>query len=192
MRSQTESSSIRKVLHVGCGKQRSDKLPDEFCKPGWREVRLDINPEVQPDVVGDIRDLHMIEDNSVDAVFSSHNIEHLYYHEVLPTLQGFYRVLAEGGQLLIACPDLEQIALRIVEGKLMEPVFTPPAGPIAAIDMLYGYRTALAKGNHFMAHKCGFTPASLKGLLGEAGFGDIRVVSQPEPLMDIVALATKP
>ena len=37
---------------------------------------------VQPDVIGTITNMNAVEDVSVDSVFSSHNIEHLYAHEV--------------------------------------------------------------------------------------------------------------
>ncbi|WP_147819393.1 class I SAM-dependent methyltransferase [Salidesulfovibrio onnuriiensis] len=179
------------VLHVGCGVKRDDKLPEQYRTPEWREVRLDINPNAEPDIVGDIRDLRMIEDASVDAVFSSHNLEHLYYHEAETALREFFRVVRAGGHVLIACPDLQQVARLIAEDRLMDPVFTPPAGPVAPIDMLYGYRPGLARGNHFMAHKTGFTPSSLRKLLEDTGFEDIRIVTQPEPLMDMAALAHK-
>jgi len=186
-----QSAPTRKVLHVGCGAKRDNKLPQAYMEPPWLEIRLDINPEVKPDIVGDIRDLHMVKDCSFDAVFSSHNLEHLYFHEALVTLREFYRVIKVGGEVLVACPDLQQVAKLIAEDKLMDPIFTPPSGPIAPIDMLYGYRSSIAKGNHFMAHKTGFTATSLKNTLERAGFKDIRTTSQPEPLMDIVALAFK-
>ena len=32
-----------------------DKLPEACTGPSWREIRLDINPEAEPDIVGDIR-----------------------------------------------------------------------------------------------------------------------------------------
>lgn len=188
MKANDRPAPLYKVLHVGCGVQRDDKLPADYQTDEWQEIRLDINPDVRPDHVGDIRDMPMIADETMDVVFSSHNLEHLYPHEVAPTLREFHRVLKPGGHVLIACPDLEQVARLILEGKLMEPVFSPPTGPVAPIDMLYGYRTALAKGNHFMAHRTGFTPASLQAFMEEAGFSDVRTTSRPEPLLDIWAL----
>ena len=181
----------RTVLHVGCGLPGEGKLPSNYQAPGWQEIRFDINPGVKPDIVGDMQSMPMIRDNSVDAVFSSHNIEHLYHHEVLPTLREFHRVIKKGGHVLLKCPDLQQIARLIAEDRLMDPVFSPPAGPIAPIDMVYGYRVSLAKGKDYMAHKTGFTPSSLKDLLERAGFQDIHIATQPEPLLEIVALAAK-
>ena len=53
-----------------------------FRHVGWREIRLDIDPDVNPDVVASITDMQVISDAAVDAVYSSHNVEHLYPHEV--------------------------------------------------------------------------------------------------------------
>ncbi|MGZ8317123.1 MAG: hypothetical protein ACXW3B_18395, partial [Telluria sp.] len=64
----------RHLLHVGCGPIRSDRLPVCFRSDAWQEIRLDIDPRVQPDIVGTITDLSMIPDNSVDAIWSSHNL----------------------------------------------------------------------------------------------------------------------
>jgi len=45
-----------------------------------------------------------------------------------------------------------------------------PAGPISPIDILWGHRLSLARGNYYMAHKVGFTAQSLTQALLEAGF----------------------
>jgi hypothetical protein len=39
--------------------------------------------------------------------------------------------------------------------------------------MLFGWRQALAAGNHFMAHRCGFTYNWLSQLLRDAGFAKV-------------------
>src|SRR3954451_8011278 len=103
-----ESTPTRTVLHVGCGVKLPHKLHQAFHTPEWRELRLDIDPNVQPDIVGSITDMRMVETASVDAVWSSHNLEHLYAHEVPVALAEFYRVLRPGGFLLITMPDLQQ------------------------------------------------------------------------------------
>ena len=47
------------------------------------------------------------EDRSVDFVFSSHLLEHLYIDEAARLLREIYRVLKAGGLVRIAVPDLE-------------------------------------------------------------------------------------
>ena len=69
-----------------------------------------------------------IEDAFVDAVFSSHNIEHLFVHEIPAALAEFKRVLTPDGFVIITCPDLQEVAKLIAEDKLLEPAYTSPAG----------------------------------------------------------------
>ncbi len=166
----------KKVLHVGCGPKREDALMPALRGPDWQEVRLDLNPDVQPDMVADIRDMQPVQDASMDAVWSSHNIEHLYPHDVPRALSEFYRVLKEGGILVLALPDMQRVAAFVAAGMLEEPLYNSPAGPISAIDMMYGFRPSMAAGNLFMAHKTAFTALSLAKALLEAGFSDVSVV----------------
>ncbi len=152
-----------------------ETLHPTFHGPEWRELRLDINPGVAPDIVASITDLSIVDSDSVDAVWSSHNIEHLYPHEVPLALKEFYRVLKLGGFLLITMPDLQEVARLIVEDKLEDTAYVAPAGPISPIDILYGFRPAIAQGNVFMAHRTGFTCTSLKNHLYRAGFRQGKV-----------------
>jgi SAM-dependent methyltransferase len=161
---------MRTVLHVGCGVAQADKLHPAFRGPDWRECRLDIDPNVKPDVLASMTDMTAVADASVDAVFSSHNLEHLYPHEVAVALAEFRRVIKPGGLALITCPDLQAVAAMVAEGKLEEPAYQSPAGPIAPLDILYGYRPAMARGNLFMAHRTGFTNQTLGRHLVQAGF----------------------
>ena len=41
------------------------------------QIRLDINPAAAPDLIGSMTDMAAVANASVQAVFSSHNIEHL-------------------------------------------------------------------------------------------------------------------
>jgi hypothetical protein len=160
----------RVVLHVGCGAHPSEYLAREFPQPTWVEIRLDIDANVKPDIVASITDLSMIETGSVDAVFSSHNLEHLFAHEVPAALREFSRVLGQQGFALIGVPDLQRVAAMISEDKLSDTAYVSPAGPIAPIDMVYGHRNYIAQGLIFMAHKTGFTARSLAQALVDNGF----------------------
>jgi hypothetical protein len=57
---------------------------------------------------------------SVDDVFSSHNISHLYPHEVPTALVGFTRVLKQGCIRIITCPDLKSMCALDAEDKLTQ------------------------------------------------------------------------
>tara|TARA_B100001758_G_scaffold64876_1_gene54136 strand:- start:12681 stop:13289 length:609 start_codon:yes stop_codon:yes gene_type:complete len=164
-----------KLLHVGCGQSTKAQSTDIFSRPEWEETRLDIDENVNPDIVSSITDMSVIEDDSFDAVYSSHNIEHLYAHEVPLALNEFRRVLNDKGTVFIRCPDLETIAQFIVDGKAAEPMYQSPAGPVAPIDALFGMRSFLID-NEYMAHKIAFTAALMNGTLKGAGFKSVYCV----------------
>ncbi len=177
-------------LHVGCGPARKEQAGPGFRGEEWQELRLDIDPSVQPDIVGTMTDMSAVADESVDAVYSSHNIEHLYPHEVPLALAEFRRVLKDDGFVVLTCPDLQSVAALVAEDKLTEPAYVSPAGPIAPLDILYGLRSAMAAGNLYMAHRCGFTMRVLMGTLQAAGFQGVVGRQRPQ-VFDLWALATK-
>lgn len=162
----------RVLLHVGCGKKRLAQLPDHFAS-GWREIRYDIDAGCDPDIVGDISDLSAIEDGSVDAVWSSHNIEHLFAHEAPVAIAEFRRVLTSDGFLIITCPDLAS-AVRVAATKGLDAtLYTSGMGPITPRDVMFGHQASIKAGGHYMAHKNGFDLISLNTLLNDAGFAKI-------------------
>ena len=177
-----------KLLNVGCGPKGREHGFLGF--QDWQEVRLDIDPSVEPDVVGTMTDLAAVPTGSVDAIVSSHNIEHLYPHEVPVALAEFVRVLTPQGILLITCPDLQSVCARVAQGELASPLYESPAGPISALDILYGHRGAMGAGNLYMAHRCGFTLEVLANTLQSCGFARSIGVARPENF-DLWMLASK-
>jgi SAM-dependent methyltransferase len=153
----------------------------------WREVRLDIDPQTNPDVVGSITDMsELLASQSIDAVWSSHSLEHLHAHEVPHALSEFRRVLKPDGFALITSPDLEAIAASLLEHGPDHVVYTSPMGPITTHDMLFGHASSIAHGKLFMAHHTGFTCTSLGRRLLEAGF---PVILAKRERFDLWALA---
>src|ERR1700756_3253673 len=184
------ASGQKIVLNVGCGYPLRQKLHRHFHGPEWREIRLDLDPAVQPDIVGSITDISPVAADSVDAVWSSHNLEHLQRHEVPVALAEFIRVLKPHGLLLLTLPDLQQVARLVVEGRLEDQAYMSVSGPITALDMIFGHTASLAGGNRFMAHRTGFTARTLHRLMIEAGFVETEV--RQGASFDLWATAYKP
>ena len=176
-------------LHVGCGTKRKDRTTAGFAD--WNQLRFDIDESVKPDLVGTMTDMSSVSSESVEAVFSSHNIEHLYPHEVPIALSEFLRVLKPNGFAVITCPDLQSVCALVAEDKLTEPAYSSPAGPIAPLDILYGLRSSMASGNLYMAHRCGFTKKVLTATLQASGFKSVASMSRGHPYFDLWALTTK-
>jgi hypothetical protein len=177
-------------LHVGCGPKHQNQTTAGFNSHEWLEKRLDIDPAALPDVVGAMTDMSEVATGSMQAVFSSHNIEHLYPHEVPLALAEFIRVLSDDGFAVITCPDLQSVCKLVAEDQLTEPAYTSSAGPIAPIDILYGHRPPMAQGNLYMSHRCGFTKKVLIATLRSAGFQSIAAMARPN-CFDLWALASK-
>ena len=159
-----------RFIHVGCGRFTKANTTGTFSLPVWDEVRYDIDPAVAPDVTGTMTDMSAIPSGSMDGLYSAHNIEHLYPHDVPVALKEFHRVLSDDGVAVIVCPDLQSVAELVAADRLEEPAYMSSLGPISPLDILYGFRPDLARGNHYMAHRTGFTLKTLQNALGNAGF----------------------
>ena len=80
----------------------------------------------------------------------------------------------------------------VAEDKLTESAYTSPAGPISPLDILYGHRPSMARGNLYMAHRCGFTQRVLDGTLRSSGFQVVATMARGQaPYFDLFALASK-
>ena len=160
---------MKTLLHVGCASLNISDLKG-FNNDKWVEIRFDIDESRNPDIIGTIVDLSLVETESVDAVYSAYNLDHIYPHEVPIALKEFFRVLKNDGIAIIKCPDIQSVCEAIGKDKLLDTFYQSPVGPITPIDILFGNRKAIAKGNEFMAKKGGFTYSVLDGALHQAGF----------------------
>jgi len=160
---------MKTLLNVGCGFSNISQIQG-FDNDDWKEIRLDIDSAVKPDVVGSSTDMSLIETASVDAVYSSYNLDHIYPHEVPIALKEFYRVLNEDGIAFVRCPDIQAVCELIAQDKLLEFLYESPIGPVYPIDVIYGNRWQIKNGNEYMAKKVGFTYSALNASFAEAGF----------------------
>ena len=160
---------MKTFLNVGCGPKSEFQIKG-FDNDDWKEIRFDIDEDVNPDIVGTLTDMSLVETASVDAVYSAYNIDHIYAHEVPIALGEFFRVLKDDGFVVIKCPDLQSVAEAIAQDKLLDTLYVSPIGPISAIDIMYGNRQEISDGNIFMEKKVGFTYSVLNGSFAEVGF----------------------
>ncbi len=181
----------KRVLNAGCGAPRLGGLPPSFSPASWDEVRLDVDAETRPDIIASLDNMRrVVPDASFDAVFSSHAIEHLYAHQVIPAFREFCRVIKPDGFALVTCPDLTAISRFILEHGAEAVAYQSPAGPIRPIDMLFGHGRSIGEGRVAMAHRTGFTAPRLARIALESGFKEVRATVGP--FFDIWAILLGP
>ena len=184
-------STDRVLLHVACGGASIAHIPLQgFQNNVWREVRLDADPTVHPDIVGTMADMSAVSNGFADAVFSSHGIEHLYWHDVPKALAEFYRTLKDDGFAVITCPDVQAAAEMIAQDRMFETAYQSAAGPITPFDIIYSYRPFVAANPQWMSHHCGFTLSTLIAVLKEAGFAEVQGVRRAGSF-DLWVIASK-
>ena len=161
---------MKTFLNVGCGPKSEFQIKG-FDNDNWNEIRFDIDEEVNPDIVGTLTDMSVVETASVDAVYSAYNLDHIYAHEVPIALGEFFRVLKDDGIAFIRCPDIQSVCEVVAQDKLIDTFYETEDGQkISPLDILLGNREELAFGNEYMAKKDSFTNSVLNKVLSEAGF----------------------
>lgn len=188
--SMTDPTPQPTLYNLGAGPRRLfPQLADASAFADWRELRVDLDPACHPDILADLTDMReVIPDGSADVIYCSHVLEHFHDHQVPLVLREFARILRKDGVAVLRVPDLARAARELDAEDPERPFYHSSAGPISALDVIYGHRRSIEEGNHFMAHKTGFTEASLARRMLAAGFGEVQTV--PGPAVEFCAVAT--
>jgi ubiquinone/menaquinone biosynthesis C-methylase UbiE len=137
-------------LHLGCGKR-------DFGSD-WIHIDGGDYPHLYSKSITELP----FDENCVDLIYSSHNLEYFDRQEVNIVLNEWFRVLKPGGILRIAVPDFETMSKLYVLGEYNLESFLGP---------LYG---KMKMGDIFIYHKTCYDYISLKTLLLNCGFGNVR------------------
>ncbi|MCJ2541597.1 methyltransferase domain-containing protein [Thermostichus vulcanus] len=134
--------------------------------PNWKIFNIQPGPNV--DYVGNAVDLSQFPDNSLEAIYTSHTLEHFNYTQELPVvLKEWYRALRFGGQLMISVPDLPTLCRLYLKEE------ATPAQRFAIMRMMFGGQV-----DEYDYHKVGLSWEHLFMLLSQAGFRIIRKVDR--------------
>lgn len=159
------------LLHLGCGSRHL---------PGWLNVDLagsDWNIDLA-------RGRLPWPDGTFSAVVSQHLVEHLMLEEeLIPMLSETHRVIKDGGELWVSCPDIGKICRSYIDHEMEDLI----------ADARNRWPDTMRDGkpsSHFindLFHQSGnhqnlFDFALLSWTLEKAGFANIREVSEEELL----------
>lgn len=150
------STTKQTLLDFGCG---SGKFLDRARELGYETIGMDFSPVALAEVARRRHtalavtetDWDAIRDNSLHIVRMNHVIEHLY--DARGVLKRIFGKLAPGGQLHLATPNADSASAE----KYREQWF----------------------GLDCPRHIIIYAPRSLRGVLQDAGFADIRILQEP-------------
>lgn len=98
-------------------------------------------------------------DNTVDVIYSSHALEHIFLEEAQVLLQDAYRALKSGGLIRLAVPDLEYV-LRLYQTGAKE----------QSLEFFFSRnRSGYLNHHHYM-----YDFELLKNLLEKVGFVEVQ------------------
>jgi len=142
-------------LELGSGPKRG--------RNGWTTVDMAL-----ADITHDLKKGIPLPDNSVNAIYSSHFLEHLTYAEILQHLSECRRVLRPGGQILSAVPSARLfIDAYINRSKIagfpgFDPAYNYDSG--SPLDLV-NYIAYMGGQHHYM-----FDEENLVNILRKVGF----------------------
>lgn len=158
------NADAKEPIHKERGKPIRLHLGGHEVREGWTLMNAQKREGV--DVVGNITDLSMFADNSVEEAYASHVYEHLGYQRELPVaFREVHRVLVPGGLLRVAVPDLVILAKLFVHPQL------GIAEKFHVQRMIMGGQI-----DDYDFHKTAFSFELLGGMLHQTGFENIRRV----------------
>jgi predicted SAM-dependent methyltransferase len=140
-------------LHLGCGQR---------IIPGFVHVDLADLPHV--DYRHDVRRLPMFGDGTVELIYASHVLEYFDRVEVCAVLAEWRRVLAPGGTLRVAVPDVEALGTVYRDTHDLSLILGP----------LYGRWPVDSSGDAVLYHRTAYDFSSLRAVLESAGFSGVR------------------
>ncbi len=157
-------------------------------------VNIDSNIKFNPDILCDVKKLNFGR-NEVDEILARDVLEHIPIAECESTLKEWHRVLKQDGKIIIQVPNIETIAKNIfLNGEQSNELHN------SVIDIEY-INTMIKRifgGEDYEGnfHNNGFTPETIKAILGKVGFREIKVypvkdLKTPNYLTNMVIEAKK-
>lgn len=144
-------------LHLGCGYNHIIN----FCN-------IDANIYSECDIISDIGTIKLT-DYSVDIIYCSHVLEHIVKPKALDACKEWHRVLKHNGKIYISVPDMEYMFKLYLDNVAGYNGEASKSIVDLVCKIIYG-----AQANKHDFHCYGYSFATLKALLMDAGFKDVK------------------
>jgi hypothetical protein len=147
-------------LHLGCGAEYW---------PGY--VNVDADPRADSDVCMDFTGVGAaFADASVSEIVMIHSLSYLRLWQARDLFKDLFRLMSQGGKLIIEFPDLAKCARAAIESA------GQPEAYLEAVRGLYAFDMSQIVGRAmFTPYAFGWSALHLKGELEHAGFLGVNV-----------------
>ena len=136
----------------------------EIKKEGWTNFNVQKKPDV--DIIGNINDLSQFDDESIEAIYASHVVEHVDQKTIKNTFKGILRTLKKGGKFYISVPDMDVLCHFFVSPLANKKI------KFHTMMMIFGGQI-----DNYDYHYFGWNYEFMKDYLLEAGFVKIDKVN---------------
>lgn len=148
-------------LNLGCG----DKILEGHINVDYVSERKGGHVDVQCD----LRALSFPE-NHADEILAVHVIEHFYYWEAKEILEHWNNKLKPGGKIILECPNILEAARQLLKQPKKAAIGKGKDGQLA----MWPFYGDPNWKDPLMCHKWGYTPFTLKKLLVQSGYQNVR------------------
>jgi len=165
-----------KPLYVNIGSG-----PDFLPRP-WLNIDVFINPNLAEGFDTeeyDVRPGLRFRDGEVDAIYSSHFLEHLTIYEGFAVLSECYRVLRPGGRIRLVLPKTGEIIQRYLSDRMDDYRFIVPeldtvsSQGLKFVMLFFGGGDSSRNFDTYTGHRSCYDPASAREILERTGFKDV-------------------
>jgi predicted SAM-dependent methyltransferase len=122
-------------------------------------------------------------ENSVDHIFCSHFLEHLYRDDAVAVLRGFHSLLKKGGTVRLVVPDLRVYVDHYIETGDAD-LFVEGTTLSWPKRPSFLFRLFSVVGGFGLTHLWMYDQASLTKIVEEAGFTLIPLEETPAPTVE--------
>lgn len=173
-------------LNIGQGRTRNTLNVITQDHAGWKHI--DVCAAYEPDECYDVSAGIREADGSVERIWMGDVLEHFRRVQVPTVLRECARVLADGGELLVAVPDMTTVMRRWLERDGID-----EAEGIPLAWLIWGEQDESGAGANAGpdTHRSGFTEASLAAQLRAAGFTSVERTSVHGVWYELAMRATK-
>ena len=167
-------TDIKLVAHLGCC---NEPLPQNiFPQEQWKETRVDIDAECRCDIVADICNMNMLQDNTFDAVYLSHVLEHFDCRTRYEGMKEWIRIAKPSAFIYFVVPkiDCKAVMQALQEGDVDKVIYKNESGiEITAAQLIYGQFYP----SEYEIHRWGYTTKTLGCFLNQH-LSKVQVVEQ--------------